>query len=235
MKITRIILFFVYIIVATLLSMYLNDVLFYMVASFHTGWLFSSIFIRLLVILLFALGLREIFSISTKLGRLKFVYIFLIALLPGFLLSFALSPIYQYDYGNFGALQPFGDPAVLNEGTENKSFLLDQEYNLIAFFTTDCPHCKLACQRISATTNGDEKLSVNLFFPGNEVDTKRFLTENNGLKFDYHLTADNVFMNFAGFAFPSIFLVDKTGKTILHWTGDELNYNALDYLSSLEH
>jgi hypothetical protein len=88
---------------------------------------------------------------------------------------------------------------------------------------------------LSAAKNAGMKIKVDLFFSGNKKDTEYFLETNNGTSFSHHyIHADSDFTGFAGYIFPSIYLLDPAGKTIYHWTGDEMNYSALDYLIELE-
>ena len=104
-----------------------------------------------------------------------------------------------------------------------------------AFFTTTCPHCMAASDRLGTNISGGQTIPVYSIFPGNEGNSTKFLSDFNGESFvSCDLNNDALFLKLSGGMFPSIFVVDKDGKTVYHWTGDEMNYSALDYLLNLE-
>ncbi|MBI3134697.1 MAG: hypothetical protein HYZ14_08505 [Bacteroidetes bacterium] len=218
---------------AVIIPFFFRDSLFFLVGSLKLGWLFSNIVLRLLVIVLFAVFLHHLLKLSLKQRKLKFIYSFLIAILPGFGLSF-IYPIYNIDFGMLGdtfAMQnkPFVD--------EHLTSLPDSEgkYTIYGFFTTTCPHCMEASERLGTNIKGGQKVPVNILFPSTEEDAKKFLDNYQGENFNYGLIDnDSAFITISGGAFPSIFLLDPKGTTVNHWTGDELNYTALDYLKSLD-
>jgi len=232
MKIKSLIFALVAIVVAILLSMYFRESLFFLVGTLKFGWLISNILLRLLVIIFFAVFLHHVLKLILKQRTLKFGWVFLIALLPGFGLSF-ITPIYNVDFGKFN------DDFKLVNKTHIDQYLKQQpdpaNYSLYAFFTTTCPHCKEASERLGTNIESGQKIQVNILFPSTEEDAQKFLADHKGSKFNYGLIEnDSVFIVTSGGAFPSVFLVDGQGTTVSHWTGDELNYTALDYLKSLE-
>lgn len=214
-----------------LIPWFFDDLLFYMVINFGTGWVFTTFFIRFLVILMLTIALKYLFSFWSKTAKLKIWVIFLIALLPGFGISF-IAPIYQGDYG---LVQYETRPLNFTEleAVTNGKFQKTDGYEVIAFFDQGCPHCKRTSFKLGVNIAAGQTTPVTAFFPGDESTMKRFLEENNGSSFSSYVIPDAIFVGNAGIAFPSTFLVDKDGNTINHWTGDVVNYSTLDYLLDL--
>jgi len=212
-----------------IIPFYFNPILIFLVTKIGFGWVVGTIVIRILVIFLFALFLHLLLKMILKTRQIKFIWIFLIALLPGFGISF-ISPIYSVDYGMFNDELKLENYQDLNAHL-NSNILPEHGYSLCAFFTTSCPHCMNASEKLGINIDAGQSIPVNVFFPGSIDDAKMFLTKNNGEKFNMHLIDnDSLFVNLSGGAFPSIFVIDSKGKTKYHWTGDEMNYSALDWL-----
>lgn len=231
--ILRILFSVIFLAAAFITPLYFDSLLSGIVETTGLGWVFSTILIRLLVIIFLAISLRLIFSMFAKTKTLKVWLIFLIALLPGFGISF-ISPIYITDYGMLTDDMKLENIEVLEIEIGGK-LILEDSYNLVAFFTTSCPHCKAASEKLGANIKGGQKIQVTAIFPGEEGDTHAFLEEHKGLDFtSYLIDHDDLFLDLSGGTFPSMFLLDKDGKTVYHWTGDQLNYTGLDYLKSLE-
>ena len=120
----------------------------------------------------------------------------------------------------------------LKKETDNQ-FNLNGNNAIIAFFTTDCPHCQDASKKLGSAHAKGKTPQVFALFPGNLKDTERFNQENNGQNFiTFMIDNDAFFGETAGGSFPSIFLVDKDGNTIMHWFGDTMNYTALDLIEN---
>jgi len=204
------------------------------VASMGLGWVLTTILLRVLVILLFALALKFIFSSFAKTQRVRNWIVLLIAILPGFGISF-IAPIYITDYGMLTDDLKLENIEVLEAAIGGK-LVSESGYSFVVFFTTSCPHCKAASEKIGTNIEAGQKIPVTAIFPGEEGDTKAFLEKHKGQKFTHFLlNNDPLFIDLSGGTFPSMFLLDNQGKTIYHWTGDQLNYSGLDYLKSLEH
>lgn len=219
--------------ISVLIPLVFENALVFLVTNLKLGWVFSSVILRLLVIVLFSISLFQFFKLNEKLSRLKFWLVLLIGLLPGFGVSF-IAPIYVTDYGMLGDDLELKDLNEL-ELAAGSPVLSAENYTLVAFFTTTCPHCQAASARIGYNIKGGQTVPVTAIFPGSEGDTHQFLEENNGKEFNALLiNNDDLFLRISNGTFPSIFLVDKSGKTLNHWVGDELNYTGLDYLKSLE-
>jgi hypothetical protein len=219
--------------VACVVPLYFEQVLFFMVGKLHIGWILSTILIRLLVILLVFFALKQFFRLSERLSKIKSWLVLLIAILPGFGISF-IAPIYSFDYGNFNSDFVLTNTAALEDSL--KADLIPQsDYAIIAFFTTSCPHCMAASNKLGINIEGGQNVPVTTIFPGTEGDSKAFLEKNRGQKFNaFQMDNDHYFVQLSGGAFPSIFLINHEGTTLKHWIGDELNYTALDYLKSLQ-
>jgi len=156
-------------------------------------------------------------------------------LTPGFLISFAIHPIYTVDYGlqNDGVKLSILDQ--LQDATEGETYERTKELNLIAFLTTHCSYCENACQKLGTNLKNGQKLKIDLVFGDSPTEIDAFINENKGELFNKHIIPfDGKFIDFSGIEFPSIFLVNPEGETVYHWIGDEMNYSALDYLGSLE-
>lgn len=215
-----------------LIPLYFERILVSLVSSGTIGWVFGSILLRLIVILLFAIALKLVFPFFAKLKRINFFLVFLIAIIPGFGISF-ISPIYNTDYGMYSDDFVLTNPEDLNQVT-GKEVYKTGEHTLVAFFTTTCPHCMAASIKLGANIQGGQQVKVQAFFPGTKEDTESFLNRFNGKDFNYYLVDDSAFMVWSGGSFPSIFLINPDGSTAYHWTGDEMNYSALDYLRKVE-
>lgn len=198
-----------------------------------TGWVAATILLRALCILLVLVALLILKNVFQKTRKISFLIVFLIALPTGFGISF-ISPIYQSDYGDFT------DDVQLVKADELKAeignFLSsDNSSSLLCFFTTTCPHCKVASEKIGINQEAGQKIKVVTVFPGEVSDTEKFITEHRGQQFDVrYVSNDQLFVETSGGVFPSVFLLDANGNTLKHWTGDNLNYSGLDYLLNLE-
>ena len=155
------------------------------------------------------------------------------AILPGVGISF-ISPIYDSDYGLFDDNMelPYLNN-VISESTNSEFQSPDSKF-LLVFFTPGCPHCKAASTKLGTNLEAGQQIPVHAVFPEYSADTETFLQENNGLKFSSHHLADSTFVWNSGPSFPSIFLMNSDGSTEKHWSGDMINFSALDYLASIE-
>ena len=231
--ITRIFIGIISLVIALVTPFYFESILFFSVANIGLGWVITTILIRLIVILFLTIVLVQIFSFFVRLKKIKTWIVFLIAIAPGFGISF-ISPIYETDYGLRNDDFPLNNQAVLSDST-GVDIVPKNGYAVCAFFTTTCPHCMAASQKLGINIEGGQKTPVYTFFPGTLEDTENFLKVNNGSKFQYFLIDNaDLFLNTSGGVFPSIFVINSKGETEYHWNGDEMNYSALDYLKSLE-
>ena len=232
MKAAKLILGLISLGLAFIIPLYFEQILFSLVGSIGLGWVMSTILLRLLVIILFAIFLKQVFNLFEITRKIKSYLVFIIALLPGFGISF-IYPIYQLDYGMYNDGFQMENSQEFNKAV-GEDVIIDGEKSLVVFFTTTCPHCMYACRKLSINREAGQNLQVNAIFPGNKNDTEEFLSNHNGLEFNWFLIDDSTFIKYSGGAFPSIFLMDEKGETEYHWTGDELNYSALDYLLGLD-
>jgi len=194
------------------------------------GWVSGSVILRLVISLAFARGVQLIYKAVTSSD--KSILVFLIGTLVGFTIVFIAQPIYTTDYGNFGTT----DLSIDIEELKNETYPeleLNSNHALIVFFSTNCGSCKEMSTKIGQLQSIGRLPNVIALFPGNESDAIQFMTENNGNGFNhYMINNDEYFQQTADFSFPSIFLVDKTGKTIQHWDGSLMNYTAFDIIES---
>ena len=211
------------------ISIYFEDVTKNLVSRSGLGWVISTIILRVMVCLAFARGIQLI--IKTFIPRLKSIFVFIPGLLVGFAISF-ISPIYESDYGNFSTQDMAVEHKPLTELTNGQYTIKNAPY-IVAFFTTDCPHCKAASKLLAFAKSIGNTPDIVAIFPGEEEDSKRFIAENNASHFEhYTVNNDTFFLKNSGGVFPSIFLLDQSGKTIAHWFGDGFNYTALDYIEA---
>lgn len=220
-------------IICFIIPIYFYELLGFLVTKMSAGWVFGTIFIRFLVIVFLTIALSLIFSTFEKTKRVKFWIIFLIALIPGFGISF-IEPIYETDYGYF----QHNDLPSINinelETNTNNAFKFSNEVQIICFFTSTCPHCMATSQKLGMNIAGGQEIEVTVFFPSTKEDRQRFINENNGTAFNAYSIDKEVFLANGGNTFPATFLVNKNGETINFWTGDQLSFSTLDYLLGLE-
>ena len=228
----RLITFSISLAVCFLIPIYYDDLLEFMVIHFHSGWVFTTLFLRFLNVIVLTIGLRYLFSIWPKTAKFKLWLLFLIALLPGLGISF-IAPVYQGDYGTTSYSENKLDIEQLKSATNNK-FGLKEGYQIVAFFDVGCPHCKRLSHKFGVNLDAGQKVPVTSFFPAEKDAVDNFLHENNGESFTAFSIPDSVFIANAGISFPSTYLIDKEGKTVKHWIGDLVNYTALDELLGLE-
>ena len=203
------------------------------VMDLNAGWVFSTFFIRFVCIVLFVIALNLIFSFFDKTRKIKFIFVFLIGMIPGFGISF-ITPIYNTDYGDYSDELDLNSPAILTEHTK-ESYNPGPKRHLVAFFSTDCGHCKNTAAKLGINQVAGQQIDVHAFFANGPEDVMYFLDNNNGSYFIPHQIVDaNLFLDISGFQLPSVFLIDQDGSTMKHWAGDVINYTALDYLSSIE-
>ncbi len=200
-----------------------------LVSKLGMNWTIASVIARLLVLVLVTLSFKAILPLIFPRRNVKLFYIFLIALLPGVALSF-VHPIYVTDYGSFDDNMEFKGVESLEKDLAS-AYTFKQEPVILAFFTTDCNHCKAVCSKLAINAKSGQRLPVHAFFSGAPEDAKTFLAENKALEFNYHfIEEDSIYLTYSGYIFPSIFLLDEGGNTVKHWEGDVVNYTALDYL-----
>lgn len=224
----------IFLTICLLLPFNFERIVFFLVEHLGFGWVLSTIFIRFLVILSFALVLKIIASFNTRFRTIKFWLIFLIAIIPGFGISF-ISPIYRSDYGLVNDNFKLDNPKQLNYCFDQDNNDLNAGFKLYVFFTTTCPHCMMASEKLGINLATGQKVPIFAIFPGNDGDPKKFISDHNGANFNScELNNDSLFLALTGASFPSIFLLNDQDSTLYHWTGDEMNYTALDYLLNLE-
>jgi len=210
------------------LSFTFNNALSNLVSKSPMGWVSSSIILRLIISLSFARGLQ--LFVQNFVSIIKPIFIFLIGILLGFGVSF-ITPIYTTDYSEMNATDLQLDFDKLSLKTNN-SILLNDKPIVIAFFSTNCPHCKTTSKLLGTSVNAGKSPKVYALFTGAKNDAENFIIENKGKNFKTILINDDAFfVKASGGAFPSIFLLNAKGKTLRHWSG-ELSYPALDFIIS---
>lgn len=218
---------------SVVIPIYYNSILDWLILNVGLGWVFGSILIRIIVIVLVTIALFNLKKAFSNLSKVKSWIIIAVSLPVGFGISF-IQPIYNVDYGILGDEMQLENISALTAET-GVTLANDSEHTLVAFFTSSCPHCMAASEKLGLNITAGQKVPVYSFFPSTKEDAENFLKHHNGEKFTYGLvTNDSLFLALSGATFPSIFLIDKNGKTLNHWVGDELNYSGLDLLLSLK-
>lgn len=203
------------------------------VIDLSAGWVFSTVYLRFLCIVFFVIALFLVFSLFKRTSRIKFIFVFLIGLAPGFAISF-ISPIYKTDYGDFSDDLTLENTRILKEYTKG-AYDAHGKRHLVGFFSTDCGHCRNTASKIGINQTSGQSIEVHAFFAEQKEDIMEFINNCNGAFFSiYQMGNPDLFLSISGFELPSIFLIDRDGSTIKHWKGDVVNYTALDYLSDVE-
>ena len=129
-----------------------ETVLYFFVLKLGLGWVYSSIFIRIIVAFFFIIGLNSIFKIFKRTRKVKKWRVVLIGIVPGFFISFGISPIYDIDYGMLNdnlKLETLADLSADTNGTYSHS----ERHELIAFLDVGCAHCKMALKKLLMNLN----------------------------------------------------------------------------------
>lgn len=217
---------------AMLIGMQFYYTLFVFVTALKSGWVFGSIFVRLLVIIFTIIGLNLIFKSFEKTATLKYIWTVIMGAILGFGISF-ITPIYNSDYGDFS------DSETLNfevlDSVAADVIKESPEQKVVAFFSTDCGHCKTTAFFLGINQEAGQSIPIYAFFNDYLDNVEVFLNENNGANFRTHIIGDmNQFLHLSGAIFPSVFLLDEYNNTIKHWSGDVVNYTALDEILAIE-
>jgi hypothetical protein len=168
-----------------LISFEYEAVLYFFVLKIGLGWVYSSIYIRIIVAFLFIIGLNSIFKTFKKTSKIKKWVTILIGLVPGFFVSFIISPIYDIDYGLLDDKLKLEQFADLSEDT-NFSYVHTDSHELIAFLDVGCGHCEMALKKMNANFTAGQNVPINLFFHNDSADVNRFLDENNSHHLNHH-------------------------------------------------
>lgn len=216
-----------------LIAPYFYETLYFLVEKIGLGWVFSSILLRLLAIVFLIVGSKLIINSVTSKSIKTWIFI-LAGSAIGFGYTFAIAPIYDVDYFMHSDDLDFEHLNELSEET-NQSFQRIEGYQVLAFLDVGCSHCMVAAQRLGVNFRSGQKIPIHLFFNGDEANTTHFRQTQHVEELTYHmLTSEREFIYFAGYEFPSVFLIDPNGEVVYHWVSEKLNFNALDYLLSLE-
>lgn len=201
------------------------------VEDLSMGWVFSTIFLRVLVIILTAVFIKKTLSIFKRTREWRTIWSVLMALPIGFGISF-IAPIYNSDYGDQSDEMILEATPLLEISTDYER---PEQRHLVAFFDTHCNHCLNVASKLSINQRAGQSIAINAFFSAQKSDIDMFIEDVKGDQFIIHeLMNLGVFMDASGFELPSVFLLDRDGSTMKHWAGDVLNYSSLDYLLNVE-
>lgn len=216
-----------------IIPFFFEDALIILTTGFGLGWVFGTILLRLASMVFFGLALHSIFKIIKRTSNIRLWLSLAIAAIPGFFISFAVYPIYDIDYGMLNDNLEIPPVSELNRLTQGE-YEHEGAHQVIAFLDVGCNHCEVACRKLAAAQLKNPELDIHIFFSEEKKYVDHFLERNNGLELTHHyLASQHQFINFAGFEFPSIFVVGPDETTLYHWVGSHMNYTALDYLNNL--
>lgn len=219
--------------ICILIPFFFDQILTTFVVKLGIGWVFSTLYIRLLVIVFFAIFLNSLFASFEKTRKLNKVWItFLIALAPGFGISM-ISPIYVGDYGRPAQNESLKQLDIDQLSIESNGQFTTGKKQIVSFFTTGCPHCMSTSRKLGKNKAAGMELPVTAFFPGTKEDAQIFINRNHGELFDFHAVSDTTFIDNAGNSFPVTFLIDEKGQTLKSWGGDVLSFQVLDDLMEM--
>ncbi|UKN01867.1 hypothetical protein K6119_19270 [Paracrocinitomix mangrovi] len=228
----RIISILVFLGIAFTIPLFYYKLITWSIINLNSGWVFTTFFLRFLVIVFFVIALNLTFSFFEKTRKIKFIWVFLIGMLPGFGISF-ISPIWNTDYGDFSDEMTLESANTLSVAS-GENYTPKDHRHLVVFFDTNCGHCMNTSAKLGICKSAGMEMEIHAFFIDTKEDVLNFLKNNRGENFDSYLLGDMRFMiEIAGIDMPSVFLLDKDQSTMKHWSG-ELNYTALDYIMSLE-
>ena len=221
----------VFLIISLYLAFTFNEALINFVSKVTlVGWVTGSIILRIVISLAFARGIQLIYKGVT--ANEKPMLVFSIATLVGFTIVFIAQPIYTIDYGNFGTTDLSINLEELEEEV-NTEFDLKSKEALIVFFSTNCGTCMEVSNKLGTLQAMGNTPQIIALFPGDEADAIHFMNTNKGTGFSYFMIENNTyFTEAADYAFPSLFLIDKSGSTIQHWEGSLMNYTAFDLINT---
>jgi len=234
--ISNILIFLISLSLAISIPFYFQDLLVFSVMKLGLGWVMTTILLRFFVILFFIFALNALLLLIKRGKRTRFVIVLAIGIVPGFFLSFAIEPIYDIDYFMLGdELVIENEKFVELEAATDSSYQRRNRYEVLAFLDVGCDHCQKACEKFGINKSAGQKVPIELFFANDSANVTHFLETYNGKDLSHHyLDSEKSFVKFAGYEFPSIFLIDPNEKTEYHWIGERMNYTALDYLLRLE-
>ena len=146
-----------------------------------------------------------------------------LTLLPLLCVNFLSTPIYRDSFQTTETEVPQEfDKTFLAEEVEGDRYAL-------FFFDVSCGHCAESAKLLATTMRGNPDIPVYAIFSAQKEQVDKFKETTN---LDCHfvtLPYPELFMDLAGHAFPSAYLMEK-GEVVSHRTGLFLNYNFLDKL-----
>lgn len=153
----------------------------------------------------------------------------LLILIPILTLPFIFNPLFieDFEYTINEYNKKSKDWKIVESKFNDQGIDIDTGNYLIAFFSTNCKHCNEMAKTFGVTKRGfNSKRKILLVFPGNLEDTNNFIDRNKS-DFDFIRITSDEFTKVAGFAFPSV-LVIEDGKVTKQWTGDNFSLSVRD-------
>lgn len=128
-------------------------------------------------------------------------------------------------------------PDFIAETSKGKSFSLskmESDYTLIIFWATWCEHCQITLPRLAAAMNLFNQANINIVAVSIDSDKTLlddYLVENPlpwDVVCDYNGWDGKVVMDYAVFATPTMYLIDKNMKIVAKPYNEERLYNELE-------
>ncbi|MGB0390039.1 MAG: MauE/DoxX family redox-associated membrane protein [Salibacteraceae bacterium] len=153
--------------------------------------------------------------------KLKWVYP--TVLVVSFVLPFVLNMISIKQIKEDTAVYPYPFQAEFVEDQQLKDLgiIWDENEYLLAFFSSKCPHCKTAAQKLAIEERKFEFPKVKVFIKGTPESIDVFFKESNAA-FPYVIVESEDIIKFTKGSFPTFYLI-KNGKVHKKWIGDFSN------------
>jgi len=217
--------------ISLFIPIYFEDVLSLLVVYTGLGWVINTIILRTITAFFFGIFIYCFLNLLFVNKNFKFGLVVVLGMLPGYGVSL-INPIHNTDYGLVNSEIALQNIEELEEATG--AIFPEKQHFILAFMTSSCHHCQEACRRLGTNKQAGQEIPVHMIFPGSMEDAQEFLKENNGEGIFYHLLDDDdLFRRSCEKIYPSIYLMNGKNETDYHWSGAEMNFSALDYISEI--
>ena len=116
------------------------------------------------------------------------------------------------------------DSEIIGDFTQNnKQLSFKRRKAIVCFFSTTCPFCKKAAQKLSIITKSNNiKTPIFYIFFGSKKALPQFWKDSKSIKFPYKFIDTKTFFTYSGSSLPSIMFIDNE-RIINH-----IGYRGLD-------
>lgn len=176
--------------------------------------------------------IHPIISIGKKMVMMVFL---ILSVCGGIGYSLIIQIPYVENYEAFEAL-PGGDleASQVAEVLSINKKEFNGKYELLVFASTTCPHCKRIVRLLEAQYRADNDfVPITVILGGTDKHYQEYLEATNSTMQEIRTDDSDAFFTLTRGSVPLITLFVE-GKLVKVWNGMTFNYNALDYLSSLD-